>query len=163
MAAKWSIFDDFSGCMDLKYRRAAILSRPHFCISDTLIHPPNYPEELGATRELGRAHGFSPSASGMLSRAHISLPFQSLRKMADDTFFEPRLVRRVFRRTSLCQVCGKSIITAAEIHYSAYHFQHCGGRVILLCESSAHIMACIPASRIRSSGMARDQAVPDAA
>ena len=45
---------------------------------------------------------------------------KSLRKIAEDTFFEPRLVRRVFRRTSLCQVCGKSIITVAEIHSSAY-------------------------------------------
>ena len=66
MAAKLSIFDDFSGCMDLKYRRAVILSRPHFCISDTPIYLVNYPEELGAILELGRVHGFSPLAPGVL-------------------------------------------------------------------------------------------------
>ena len=90
---------------------------------------------LSKCLDIVRTISWCATASGMLSRAHISLPFKSLRKMADDTFFEPRLVRRVFRRTSLCQVCGKSIITAAEIHYSAYHFQHCEGgpgRVVLM-------------------------------
>ena len=48
-----------------------MLNRPHLCISGTPIHPVNYPEELGAIRELGRVHGFSPSASGLLLKAHI--------------------------------------------------------------------------------------------
>ena len=112
MAAKWSIFDDFSGCMDLKYRRAAILSRPHFCISDTLIHPPNYPEELGATRELGRVHGFSPSASGPLLKAHIWDYFIRLRKMAELTFLASRLLGRT------CCTCTKTL-SAAKKHRAA--------------------------------------------
>ena len=73
-----------------------ILSRPHFCISDTPIYLVNYPEELGAILELGRVHGFSPLAPGVLLLDLLELPFKSLRKMADDTFFEPRLVRTVF-------------------------------------------------------------------
>ena len=71
MAAKWSIFVDFSGSTDPKYQRVVILSRPHFCISDTPIYLVNYPEELGAILELGRVHGFSPLAPGVLLRAHI--------------------------------------------------------------------------------------------
>ena len=125
MAAKLSIFDDFSGCMDLKYRRAVILSRPYFCISDTPIYPPNCPEELGAIRELGRIHGFSASASGMLSGAHISLLQQSLNEMAEGSFSDSWLVEKVFSRTTLCQPCGKTSLNTPEIHSSAYYFQHC--------------------------------------
>ena len=116
---------NFSGSRDLKYQRAVILSRPYFCISDTPIYPVNYPEELGAIRELGRVHGFSASAPGMPARAHISAPQQSLNEMADATFFAARRAETVFRRTSLCPICGKSSIKAPEIHCSAYHFQHC--------------------------------------
>ena len=73
-----------------------MLNRPHFCISGTPIHHPvNYPEELGAIRELGRVHGFSPSASGLLLKAHIWDYFLRLRKMAELTFLASRLAEKV--------------------------------------------------------------------
>jgi len=73
-----------------------MLSRPHFCISGTPIYPANYPEEVGAIRELGRVHGFSPSASGMLLRAHISALQPALHEMAEGTFLAVRRGEKVF-------------------------------------------------------------------
>ena len=116
----------FRMAIDPKYQRVVILSRPHFCISDTPIYLVNYPEELGAILELGRVHGFSPLAPGvLLTRRLLELPFKSLRKMAEGSFFASWLVEKVFSRMTLCQICGKTSLSAPEIHYSAYDFQHC--------------------------------------
>ena len=93
MAAKWSIFGGFSGYIDPKHQRVVKLSRPHFCISDTPIYPVNYPEELGAIRELGRVHGFSPSASGLLLKAHIcDLGTANISTIYGSRYFLSRLV-----------------------------------------------------------------------
>ena len=128
MGCKIVNFDDFSGSTDPKYQQVVILSRPHFCISDTPIYLVNYPEELGAILELGRVHGFSPLAPGVLLLDLLELPFKSLRKMAEGSFFASWLVEKVFSRMTLCQICGKTSLSAPEIHYSAYDFQHCGPR-----------------------------------
>ena len=105
-----------------------MLNRPHFiCISGTPTHPFNYPEELGAIRELGRVHGFSPSASGLLLKAHIwALQIPVL--IYGSRYFLSRLV--FLKGDHLGRAYDyifsqESTLNADEIHYSDYDFQHC--------------------------------------
>ena len=106
-----------------------MLSRPHFCISGTPIHPSNYPEELGAIRELGRVHGFSTLASRHPPEGAMSALQKQLNNMVEVTFLEVRLVEGYFNESNRHIYCQKSYLNAPEFHYSAYHFQHCGVRV----------------------------------